>query len=308
MTQSSQAHTFGNEGERYVQDVTGTSERASRFHRDQMLDHLNPLMRDFIAQQEMLFIATSDSRGECDSSFRAGPPGFVHVIDDHTVAYPEYRGNGVFASAGNIMENPHIGLMFIDFLRDRIGLHVNGRARILEDDQLRRHVPGLPLPEVPGQRALMWVLVHVEEAYIHCRKHIPKLRKLSADESWGTDDQLRKGGDFFAVKEGNAGPMAPVPGGPEYGDPGYGGPEHNRPTPNTPRHGAPAYSAQEHGGPGYDATGYGGQGYDTPGHGAPGYSGPGYDATGYGGQGYDTPGYGAPTPNTPRHGAPGRHR
>ncbi|MFI6575673.1 pyridoxamine 5'-phosphate oxidase family protein [Nocardiopsis sp. NPDC050513] len=192
--------TPGTEGERQVQAILGSTERADRFYQDQMLDHLNPRMREFISRQEMLFIATSDAEGECDSSFRAGPPGFVHVIDEYTVAYPEFRGNGVFASAGNIMENPHVGLMFLDFLRDRIGLHVNGRARIVEDEQIRRHVPGLPQPQVPGQRALVWTLVHVEEAYIHCRKHIPHLRAVGRDEEWGTDDVKSKGGDFFGAK------------------------------------------------------------------------------------------------------------
>ncbi|GAA1464491.1 pyridoxamine 5'-phosphate oxidase family protein [Nocardiopsis exhalans] len=201
MSQSDQHHRPGSEGEHYVQEVLGTTERADRFYRDQMLDHLNPTMKEFIARQEMLFIATADAKGECDSSFRAGPPGFVHVIDDRTLAYPEYRGNGVFASAGNVVQNPHIGLMFLDFQRDRIGLHVNGKVKLTEDERLRAHVPDLPLPQVPGQRALMWMVVQVEEAYIHCRKHIPHLRKVGADEAWGTDDMVRKGGDYFGAKQ-----------------------------------------------------------------------------------------------------------
>ncbi|MFV2198278.1 pyridoxamine 5'-phosphate oxidase family protein [Nocardiopsis sp. LOL_012] len=197
----------GTEGERYVQAALGSADRADRFYRDQMLDHLNPRMREFIARQEMLFIATSDGRGECDSSFRAGPPGFVHVIDEYSVAYPEFRGNGVHASLGNITENPHVGMMFLDFTRDRIGLHVNGRARLVEDGRIREDVPGLPLPQVPGQRALIWTLVQVEEAYIHCRKHIPHLRKAGQDEDWGTDDAKSKGGDFFGAKR-TSGPWA----------------------------------------------------------------------------------------------------
>ncbi|GAB2491344.1 pyridoxamine 5'-phosphate oxidase family protein [Nocardiopsis aegyptia] len=201
MSEIDQNRTPGTTGERHVQAVTGTAARADRFYQDQMLDRLNPRMREFIARQEMLFIATSDGRGECDSSFRAGPPGFVHVVDDLTLVYPEYRGNGVFASAGNIMENPHIGLMFLDFERDRIGLHVNGRAKLVEDEHLRPRIQGLPLPEVPGQRAMMWTMIHVEEAYIHCRKHIPRLRKVGRDEDWGTDDTQRKGGDFFGAKD-----------------------------------------------------------------------------------------------------------
>ena len=67
-----------------------------------------------------------------------GTPSFVKVLDERTIAYPEFRGNGVMSSMGNISENPHVGLMFIDFGKDRIGLHVNGSARIVEHDEFVR--------------------------------------------------------------------------------------------------------------------------------------------------------------------------
>ncbi|WP_460862750.1 pyridoxamine 5'-phosphate oxidase family protein [Nocardiopsis coralliicola] len=187
-------------GERLAQSLYGTEQRAERFYRDQMGDRLNAAMREFVARQDMLFIATADARGDCDSSFRAGPPGFVHVINDRTLAYPEYRGNGVLASVGNITENPRIGLMFLDFTADRIGLHVNGRARLADDAELRADVVDLPVPENPGQRPVLWVIVAVDEAYIHCRKHIPRLRRVGEGDDWGTDDPQRKGGDFFGVR------------------------------------------------------------------------------------------------------------
>jgi hypothetical protein len=60
------------------------------------------------------------------------------VLDEHTIAYPEFRGNGMKSSMGNISENPHVGLMFIDFGTDRIGLHVNGSARVIEHDEFVR--------------------------------------------------------------------------------------------------------------------------------------------------------------------------
>jgi predicted pyridoxine 5'-phosphate oxidase superfamily flavin-nucleotide-binding protein len=63
----------------------------------------------------MVWIATADAHGACDCSFRAGPPGFVQVLGDRTVLYPEYRGNEVMASLGNIAENPHVGMVFLDF-------------------------------------------------------------------------------------------------------------------------------------------------------------------------------------------------
>jgi predicted pyridoxine 5'-phosphate oxidase superfamily flavin-nucleotide-binding protein len=194
-------HRPGSTGEHQLQEVYGSTERAERFYREQVLDHLNPRMREFVARQEMAFVATSDAGGECDASFRAGPPGFLHVIDPHTLAYPEYRGNGVMASLGNISENGHVGLLLVDFVQDLIGLHINGRARVLEDAQLRPYVPGLPLETAPGRRAEHWVLVDIDEAYLHCAKHIPRFVPAPRTRAWGTDDTRRKGGDFFGAKE-----------------------------------------------------------------------------------------------------------
>ncbi|MFF3765942.1 pyridoxamine 5'-phosphate oxidase family protein [Streptomyces sp. NPDC001922] len=185
-----------------MQRALGTTARADRFYREQVLDRLNDRMREFVGRQEMFFLATADRHGECDSSFRAGPPGFLRVLDDRTLVYPEYRGNGVHASLGNIEENPHLGIMLIDFLRDRIGLHINGRARIVPDAEMRAARPELPVDPVPGRRARVWVEVTVEEAYIHCAKHIPHLQKVPAQDraqAWGSDDVKRKGGDFFGA-------------------------------------------------------------------------------------------------------------
>jgi uncharacterized protein len=210
----------GSDGEHLVQEELGTTARADRFYDDQVRDRLNERMREFVARQEMFFLSTADRNGECDSSFRAGPPGFLQVLDDKTLAYPEYRGNGVMASVGNIRENPHIGMLLIDFSRDRIGLHVNGRAQVVSDEEMRCVLPQLPVDSIPGRRPQMWVVVAVEEAYIHCSKHIPRLVKaplrgsgLDADgeRAWGTDDHKRKGGDYFgAAAEGRAAREHPV--------------------------------------------------------------------------------------------------
>jgi predicted pyridoxine 5'-phosphate oxidase superfamily flavin-nucleotide-binding protein len=190
----------GSAGEHILQEKYGTTERARRFYDQQVLHHLNHRMREFLVRQEMMFVATSDSRGECDCTFRAGPPGFVRVLDAHRLAWPEYRGNGVMASLGNLTENGHVGLLFVDFFRDVIGLHVNGYAKIVSDPAMRMAYPSLPTDPIPGRRPERWVSVHVEEAYIHCAKHIPRLLKLPRDRAWGSDDTRRKGGDFFAAK------------------------------------------------------------------------------------------------------------
>jgi predicted pyridoxine 5'-phosphate oxidase superfamily flavin-nucleotide-binding protein len=189
----------GSCGERELQQLYGTAERADRFYRQQMLDHLNDRMREFVARQEMMFVSSASGDGECDCTFRAGPPGFVSVLDAQTLAWPEYRGNGVMASLGNMSENAHVGLLFVDFFTDLIGLHVNGRTTIVEDAAMRERHPDLPVDSVPGRRPERWVTVHVVEAYIHCAKHIPRLVKAPRGRAWGSDDTRRKGGDFFGA-------------------------------------------------------------------------------------------------------------
>ncbi|WP_245561506.1 pyridoxamine 5'-phosphate oxidase family protein [Actinomycetospora chiangmaiensis] len=189
----------GSRGEHRLQERLGTTARAERFYGDQVRDRLLPSMTEFVQRMSLLFVATSDAHGECDSSLRAGPEGFVEVLDDRHVAYPEYRGNGVMASLGNIAENPHVGLMMIDFVEDLIGLHVNGTARVVEDAELREEYPDLPSDPVPGRRAELWVVVEVEEAYIHCRKHIPRMVPADRRRRWGTDATAPKGGDFFGA-------------------------------------------------------------------------------------------------------------
>lgn len=201
MNPDERADRPGSHGEHAIQRELDTVARADRFYDDQVLDRLNPRMREFVARQEMFFLATADADGECDSTFRAGPPGFLRVFGERVLAYPEYRGNGVMASVGNISENPHVGILMVDFVRDRIGLHINGTARLVPDDDMRAAYPELPHDPVPGRRPQIWVEVEVAEAYIHCSKHIPKMAKLptATGRAWGTDDARRKGGDYFGA-------------------------------------------------------------------------------------------------------------
>lgn len=197
---------FGSNGERKLQEQYGTQKRADRFYERQMIDYLNSHMQAFIREQELLFIATSDSKGECDSSFRAGLPGFVRILNKKTLAYPEYRGNGVLASLGNISENPQIGLMFLDFFKTTIGLHINGKARIVENRELleSNETPQEILDDIAienGKKPERWVIIQVEEAYIHCSKHIPLLSRQDKKIAWGTDDVKLKGGNFFQIQQ-----------------------------------------------------------------------------------------------------------
>lgn len=197
----------GSEGEHALQEKYGTRQRALRFYDKQVLNFLSPVMKEFIATQEILFISTADKHGECDCSFRFGKPGFVRVLNDHYLAYPEYRGNGVLASQGNITENPHIGMIFVDFFASTVGLHVNGKAKVVENEELLKFKSELPadiIAEINTEgrfRPERWLMVEIEEAYIHCSKHIPMLKKADKEISWGTDDDTLKRSDFFCLQD-----------------------------------------------------------------------------------------------------------
>lgn len=181
-----------------LQCQLGTSERAQRFYDQQVLDHLNPAMRDFVRRQRMMFVATADAKGECDSTLRAGPPGFLEILDERTVAWPEYRGNGVMASLGNISENPHVGLLMVDFVEVGVGLHINGRAQLVRHADMQR--AGLDGGSSPAARAVeVWVAVQVEEAYIHCSKHIPRLADPVQEDRHPTRGRRRKTVDYFGA-------------------------------------------------------------------------------------------------------------
>ncbi|MGB0908877.1 MAG: pyridoxamine 5'-phosphate oxidase family protein [Nitrospirales bacterium] len=191
----------GSDGEHTLQQQSGSTHRAARFYDRQMKDHLTESMQSFVMRQEMVFLATSDAKGNCDCSPRFGKPGFVHVINNRMLAIPEFRGNGVFANLGNILENPHIGLVFVDFLDSTVGLHVNGRATISLTHQI-------PFPVSPLENTYeidetvrfieRWILIDIEEAYIHCSKHVPRLQKLDKSIHWGTDDPKAKTDNFFS--------------------------------------------------------------------------------------------------------------
>ena len=188
-----------------LQDKWDSKERAQNFYARQMLDYLAPKMKEFIARQEFMFVATADRNGECDCTSKFGQPGFIRVLSDKYLMYPEFRGNGVFANSGNVTENPHIALLIIDFTRDTIGLHINGKARLVANDELRDFTDKLPddvITEInqEGKKCPeRWMIIEVEEAYIQCSKHIPLMKKLDKKIDWGTDNIAAKGGDYFQL-------------------------------------------------------------------------------------------------------------
>lgn len=182
----------GSEGEHALQEEFGTRERAERFYDGAMDDHLSDRMQKFVEERIMFFLSTADGNGETDCSPRFGPTGFVNVLDDDRLCYPEFRGNGVQASLGNMTENPHASMLFVDWWDTTVGCHVNGEVELHDTMAEATDL-------TDGDRTKVWVELHVEEAYIHCAKHVPKLSVEEFDPPWGTDDPEAKRVGYFAT-------------------------------------------------------------------------------------------------------------
>jgi hypothetical protein len=121
--------------------------------------------RDFIEGCDMLFIATADAEGRPQSSYKGGDTGFVRVVDEHTVVFPNYDGNGMFLSAGNALVNPHVGLLFINF-EERKRLRLNGLAE---------HVTEGPLLAAWPEAQFLW-RVRAREVFPNCPRYIHHYR------------------------------------------------------------------------------------------------------------------------------------
>src|SRR5437763_9932919 len=124
------------QGSRSLQDRFDTRPLADRiderFFSQATIDAAD---RAFIEARDMFFIATADAEGRPQCSYKGGDPGFVRVVDERTIAFPVYDGNGMYLTAGNALVNPHVGLLFIDFERRR-RMRLNGVASVDEDDPL----------------------------------------------------------------------------------------------------------------------------------------------------------------------------
>ena len=112
-------------------------------------DWAAPDDRAFIERLDMFFLATVSPDGQPDCSYKGGLPGFVRVLDAHTLCIPDYDGNGMYRSWGNVIVNAHVGLLFIDFDRPN-RLRVNGMASIAEDDELLGSFTGAPWESSTG--------------------------------------------------------------------------------------------------------------------------------------------------------------
>lgn len=151
-------------GARQIQDRFDTRRLADAITRTTVHAVITDNDRAFIERMDMFFIATQGADGGLDCSYKGGEPGFVRVIDAHTIAFPNYDGNGQYMTSGNILETGKVGLLFIDF-QNQWRMRLNGTASIDFDDPLKAEWP----------EAQFVVRVTAEEVFPNCPRYIHKM-------------------------------------------------------------------------------------------------------------------------------------
>ena len=149
------------DGNRTLQDTFDTRRMADRIEEVLVKDFIDENDAAFIEARDMFFLATADGDGLPNCSYKGGDPGFVRVLDDRTIAFPNYDGNGMYLSMGNVLANPAVGLLFIDFERGR-RMRLNGVARIDPNDPLKADYP----------EAQFVVRVTAREVFPNCPRYI----------------------------------------------------------------------------------------------------------------------------------------
>ncbi len=156
--------TTYHEGMRQLQEIRDTrriADRLAQYARETFSDE----DKNFIEKSAMFFLATADLNGQPDCSYKGGLPGFVQVVDEKTIAIPDYDGNGMYRSWGNVMLNPHVGLLFLDF-ENAQRLRVNGRAVLHTQDPLLAKFPG----------AVFIIRITATQIFPNCPRYIHKMQ------------------------------------------------------------------------------------------------------------------------------------
>jgi uncharacterized protein len=148
---------------RALQDQFDTRRLADRLAEVKVHDRFTPEDRSFIEELDMFFLATVDEAGQPTCSYKGGDPGFVTIVDERTLAFPNYDGNGMYLSMGNVAATHRVGLLFVDFQRQR-RLRVDGIAEIRQEDPI--------LARYPAAQFLVRVLA--DRIYPNCPRYIHK--------------------------------------------------------------------------------------------------------------------------------------
>jgi len=156
------------EGNRELQSRFGSTALADRLVEKTHRTRFTDADKDFIESCPFFFLATADGQGRPDCSFKGGAPGFVRVVAPDLLVYPDYDGNGMFKSLGNLRANAHVGILFIAMGEKPKRLRVNGAAQLSFDDPLLAKCPG-------GQ-----LLVRVTPTHIfpNCPRYIPQMQLI----------------------------------------------------------------------------------------------------------------------------------
>jgi predicted pyridoxine 5'-phosphate oxidase superfamily flavin-nucleotide-binding protein len=155
------------DGMRELQDLRDTRRIADRLAEVTLRHRFTDEDRAFIERSRMFFLATAAADGSPDCSYKGGAPGFVRVSDSAALEIPDYDGNGMYRSWGNVRVNPRVALLFIDFESPR-RLRVNGTAQLVLDPARCAAVPG----------AVFMVRVQVEHIFPNCPRYIHRMQLL----------------------------------------------------------------------------------------------------------------------------------
>jgi PPOX class probable FMN-dependent enzyme len=148
---------------RTVEELRAIVGHPDRYVANKVKDRLSAVQRDWLAHSPLAFVATTDDQGRVDVSPKGDPPGFVHVIDDTTIAIPERPGNKRVDGYMNLLQRPYVGTLFLIPGRGDT-LRINGRARILSDADY------FDVLSVKGKRPVLALEIDIEEVFFHCAK------------------------------------------------------------------------------------------------------------------------------------------
>jgi predicted pyridoxine 5'-phosphate oxidase superfamily flavin-nucleotide-binding protein len=157
------------DGNRRLQDEFDSRRISDRLEERLARTEFKDEDKAVIENSMFFFLATADADGRPDCSYKGGAPGFIRVAAADELVFPDYDGNGMFKSLGNIEVNPNVGLLFVDFFKPN-RLRVNGTARVLRDDPLLEHIVG----------AQLIVRIKARAIFPNCPRYIPTLRLVDA--------------------------------------------------------------------------------------------------------------------------------
>ena len=171
---------FFTDAQRKLQQANDSIDLANRLLEVTVASELDESQAQFVASQSMFFLATVDEFGFPSCSYKGGHPGFVRVLNPSTLIFPNFDGNGMFMSLGNIKDRQKVGLLFIDFEKPQ-RLRVRGDAEVIESGALVDSYPG----------AQQVVRVTVSNVWVNCPRYIPKMTLEAASPAIPNAD-----GDF----------------------------------------------------------------------------------------------------------------